>query len=98
MSYISYAMGWVLARLSDLFGNHFALSVLAFTVLVNIILLPLTYKYKGFILGKVTAELLIHDSLESLKLLAHIDWLHAQVVLQVIRQLTNSSHKPTLLY
>jgi transposase len=50
------------------------------------------------ILGEVTAELLIHDSLESLKLLAHIDWLHAQVVLQVIRQLTNSSHKPTLLY
>lgn len=44
MSYISYAMGWVLARLSDLFGNHFALSVLAFTVLVNIILLPLTMK------------------------------------------------------
>ena len=29
---------------------------------------------------------------------SHVDWLHAQVVLQVIRQLTNSSHKPTLLY
>ena len=61
-------------------------------------LASLTYKYKGFILGEVTAELLIHDSLESLELLAHVDWLHAQVVLQVIRQLTNSSHKPTLLY
>ena len=48
-------------------------------------LASLNYKYKGFILGEVTAELLIHDSLESLKLLAHVDWLHAQVVLQVIR-------------
>ena len=37
-------MGWVLARLSDLLGNHFALSVLAFTVLVNLLLLPLTMK------------------------------------------------------
>ena len=31
-------------------------------------------------------------------LLAHVNWFHAQVVLQVFRQLTNLSHKPTPLY
>ena len=43
-------------------------------------LASLAYKNKGFVLGEVTTELLIHYSLEPLKLLAHIDWLHAQYI------------------
>ena len=60
-------------------------------------LTSLAYKYEGFVLGEIAAKLLVHDSLETLKLLAHIDWLHTQVILQIIRQLTNSTHKPTRL-
>ncbi len=44
MSFISKPMGWLLAQLSDLFADNFALSVLVFTILVNIIMLPLTLK------------------------------------------------------
>lgn len=44
MTFISNAMGWVLARLSGLFGHNFAASVFAFTVLVNLLMLPLTLK------------------------------------------------------
>ena len=55
------------------------------------------YKYEGLVLGEIAAKLLVHDSLKTLKLLAHIDWLHTQVILQIIRQLTNSSHKTTRL-
>lgn len=44
MDFLSKPMGWILAQLSDLFANNFALSVLVFTVLVNIIILPLTLK------------------------------------------------------
>lgn len=44
MSYISHAMGWILGRLSDLLGNNFAASVFAFTLLVNLLMLPLTIK------------------------------------------------------
>jgi YidC/Oxa1 family membrane protein insertase len=44
MDYISYAMGWILGRLSDLLGNNFAASVVAFTLLVNLCMLPLTLK------------------------------------------------------
>ncbi len=44
MSFISEPMGWILAQLSELFSNNFAISVLVFTVLVNIIMLPLTLK------------------------------------------------------
>lgn len=42
--FISKPMGWILARLSELCSNNFALSVLIFTVLVNLIMLPLTIK------------------------------------------------------
>ena len=41
---ISKPMGWILARLSELCNNNFALSVLIFTVLVNLLMLPLTIK------------------------------------------------------
>ena len=44
MSFISEPMGWILAQLSKLFGYNFAGSVLIFTILVNIIMLPLTLK------------------------------------------------------
>ncbi len=44
MSFISEPMGWILAQLSKLFGYNFAVSVLIFTVLVNIVMLPLTLK------------------------------------------------------
>ena len=44
MDFLSKPMGWILAQLSDLFANNFALSVLVFTVLVNVIMLPLTLK------------------------------------------------------
>ena len=42
--FISKPMGWILARLSELCNNNFALSVLIFTVIVNLIMLPLTIK------------------------------------------------------
>ncbi len=44
MSFISKPMGWILAQLSELLGHNFAASVLVFTVLVNLIMLPLTLK------------------------------------------------------
>lgn len=44
MSFISKPMGWILAQLSGLFGHNFAISVLVFTVLINLIMLPLTLK------------------------------------------------------
>ena len=44
MNFISNAMGWVLAQLSGLFGHNFAASVFVFTILVNVIMLPLTLK------------------------------------------------------
>lgn len=44
MSFISEPMGWILAQLSKLFGYNFAGSVLIFTILVNIVMLPLTLK------------------------------------------------------
>lgn len=42
--FISKPMGWILARLSELCNNNFALSVVLFTVFVNLLLLPLTIK------------------------------------------------------
>lgn len=44
MSFISEPMGWILAQLSKLFHDNFAVSVLIFTILVNIVMLPLTLK------------------------------------------------------
>lgn len=44
MSFISEPMGWILAQLSKLLGHNFAASVLVFTILVNLIMLPLTLK------------------------------------------------------
>ncbi len=44
MDFISKPMGWILAQLSNLFADNFAVSVLVFTILVNIIMLPLTLK------------------------------------------------------
>ncbi len=44
MSFISEPMGWILAQLSELFRNNFAISVFVFTILVNILMLPLTLK------------------------------------------------------
>lgn len=44
MSYISNVMGWILARLSELVGHNFAASVLVFTILVNLLMLPLSIK------------------------------------------------------
>ncbi len=44
MSYISNIMGWILARLSELVGHNFAASVLVFTILVNLLMLPLSIK------------------------------------------------------
>ncbi len=44
MSYISNAMGWILAQLSELLGYNFAASVLVFTILVNLAMLPITIK------------------------------------------------------
>ncbi len=44
MSFISKPMGWILSKLSILFGHNFAVSVLVFTILVNLIMLPLTLK------------------------------------------------------
>ena len=44
MDFLSGPMGWILAQLSKLFNNNFAVSVLVFTILVNIIMLPLTLK------------------------------------------------------
>lgn len=44
MSFISEPMGWILAQLSKLFNGNFAGSVLIFTILVNIVMLPLTLK------------------------------------------------------
>ncbi len=43
-SFISEPMGWILAQLSELFSNNFAASVFVFTILVNVIMLPLTLK------------------------------------------------------
>jgi YidC/Oxa1 family membrane protein insertase len=44
MSYISNAMGWILAQLSKLVGYNFAASVLIFTIIVNLLMLPITIK------------------------------------------------------
>lgn len=44
MDFLSKPMGWILAQLSDLCGGNFALSVVIFTVVVNILMLPLTIK------------------------------------------------------
>lgn len=44
MSFISEPMGWILSKLSMLFGHNFAISVLVFTILVNLVMLPLTLK------------------------------------------------------
>ncbi len=44
MSYISNAMGWILSKLSSLCGYNFAVSVFVFTLLVNLLMLPLTLK------------------------------------------------------
>lgn len=44
MSFISNIMGWILAQLSELCAHNFAASVLLFTVLVNLLMLPLTLK------------------------------------------------------
>ena len=44
MEFISKPMGWLLAQLSNLVGNNFAASVVIFTILVNLIMLPLTIK------------------------------------------------------
>ncbi len=44
MSYISNAMGWLLAQLSTLLGDNFAASVFVFTLIVNLLMLPLTIK------------------------------------------------------
>lgn len=44
MGFISKPMGWILSQISALFNNNFAVSVLLFTILVNIIMLPLTLK------------------------------------------------------
>ena len=43
-SFISIPMGWVLKQFSDLFGGNFALAVFAFTLLVNVLLIPLSIK------------------------------------------------------
>ena len=42
LDFVSIPMGWILSQLSALFDNNFAASVLVFTVLVNIVMLPLT--------------------------------------------------------
>ncbi len=44
MGFISKPMGWILSQISTLFNDNFAVSVLIFTILVNIIMLPLTLK------------------------------------------------------
>ena len=44
MSFISNIMGWILAQLSEIFSHNFAASVLVFTILVNVLMLPLTLK------------------------------------------------------
>lgn len=44
MSYISNAMGWILAQLSKLLGYNFAASVFIFTIIVNLLMLPITIK------------------------------------------------------
>lgn len=43
-SFISAPMGWVLKQISVIFNGNFALAVLAFTVLVNVLLIPLSIK------------------------------------------------------
>lgn len=42
--FISKPMGWILAHLSNLCNDNFALSVVIFTVFVNLLMLPLTIK------------------------------------------------------
>ena len=42
--FINKPFGWVLEKLSDLFGGSFAWAVLVFTLIVNVILIPLTVK------------------------------------------------------
>ena len=42
--FISVPMGWVLRQLSNLFSGNFALAVLVFTLLVNLLMLPLSIK------------------------------------------------------
>ncbi len=44
MDFISKPMGWILAQLSNLFSDNFAVSVLVFTIVVNLLMLPLTLK------------------------------------------------------
>ncbi len=44
MKIFSKPMGWLLAQLSNLLGNNFAASVFVFTLLINLIMLPLTIK------------------------------------------------------
>ena len=44
MEFISKPMGWLLAQLSNILGDNFAASVFAFTILVNLLMLPLTIK------------------------------------------------------
>ena len=44
MSFISVPMGHVLSWISSLVGNNFAAAVCIFTILVNILMLPLTMK------------------------------------------------------
>ncbi|MEG1887336.1 MAG: YidC/Oxa1 family membrane protein insertase, partial [Oscillospiraceae bacterium] len=44
MDIISVPMGWILKQLSHLCGGNFAIAVFIFTVLVNLVMLPLTIK------------------------------------------------------
>lgn len=43
----------------------------------------LAYEHECLVLGKVAAEFLIHYALQTLELLSHIHWLHAQEILEV---------------
>lgn len=44
MTILSKPLGFVLSWLSGLFNNNFAVSVIVFTLLVNLVMLPLTFK------------------------------------------------------
>ena len=41
---INIPLGYVLKFLSEIFGGNFAVSVFAFTLIINLILIPLTVK------------------------------------------------------
>lgn len=64
-------------------STHIHCQAVALTVKDFDCLLGFAYEDKGLVLGKVAPEYPVHYALQTLELLTHIHWLHAQIVSEV---------------